>query len=346
MSAKLSKLPISVLDFCPIREGETPRDALLQATELAAHVEELGYHRFWVAEHHNAPMVASSATPVVIAHIASHTRSIRVGAGGVMLPNHVPLIVAEQFGTLASLHPGRIDLGLGRAVGAAPGREAIVTRALRLAPEARERYPSDVRELQSYFRAPAEGQEVQAVPGSGLQVPLWLLGSSTFSAAEAGTLGLPFVFATQIAPHLVGQALAEYRSNFRASDQLERPYAAISVVVIAADDDATAQYLFTSLQLMMLARLRGTPGPLQRPVADIETVSTVEERAALAKALPLAVVGAPDRVFGELDRLIAETAADELTILTLIYDQVARQRSFEILASRLRQSCAGAAASG
>ena len=334
MTVPRTKIPISVLDFCPIREGETPRDGLLQAADLAAHVETLGYHRFWVAEHHNAPMVASSATSVVISYIAANTRTIRVGSGGVMLPNHVPLVIAEQFGTLASLYPDRVDLGLGRAVGSAVGQEDVMRRMLRLAPDARERYPSDVRELQSYFRSPATAQEIQAVPGSGLQVPLWLLGSSTFSAAEAGMMGLPFVFATHIGPHLVGEAMTTYRAKFQPSEQLERPYAAICAVVVAADDDDTARFLFTSLQLLMLGRLRGTQTmrQLQRPVASIEAITTAEERAGIAKAMPLAVVGSPARVTAELDRLLAETDADELMVLSLIHDQAARRRSFEILA--------------
>jgi luciferase family oxidoreductase group 1 len=335
MATQHSRIPISVLDFCPIREDETPREALLQATELAAHVEALGYHRFWVAEHHNAQMVASAATPVVISHIAGNTRSIRVGSGGVMLPNHPPLVVAEQFGTLASLHPDRIDLGLGRAIGA-PGDEAAMAQALRRAPDARERYPSDIRELQAYFRATETAQAIRAIPGSGLQVPIWLLGSSTFSATEAGTLGLPFVFATHIAPHLAGEAVTAYRSNFRPSDQLAEPYAAICVVAAAADDEETARHVFTSVQLMLLNRIRGKQGLLQRPVPDIETVSTAEERAGLAKAFPLAVVGSPARVYAELDRLIAETAADELMVLSLIHDQAARRRNFEILAQHPR----------
>jgi luciferase family oxidoreductase group 1 len=327
-----SKIPVSILDFCPVLEGETPREALEQAMRLAIHAENLGYKRFWVAEHHCASTVASSATPVVISHIASNTKTIRVGAGGVMLPNHAPLIVAEQFGTLASLHPGRIDLGLGRAVGATPGKEEAMARALRLAPDARERYVSDVRELQSYFRQPEPEQEICAVPGSGLNVPLWLLGSSTFSAEEAGKLGLPFVFATQIAPKLAGPALEGYRSNFRPSDSLQRPYAMICVFVIAADTDEAAQYLLTSLQITMLERLRGKPGPLKRPVQSFHTVTTEEGRALAARLIPLAVVGSGATVCGELDRLIAETAADELIVLTLVYDQAARQRSFEILA--------------
>ncbi len=327
-----SKIPISILDFCPILVDETPRESLQQATQLAARVEKLGYKRFWVAEHHGAATVASSATSVVISHIASNTKTIRVGAGGVMLPNHAPLVVAEQFGTLASLHPDRIDLGLGRAVGGTPGKEETMARALRLAPDARARYPSDVRELQSYFLKPQPGQEICAIPGSGLNVPLWLLGSSTFSAGEAGELGLPFVFATQIAPHVARPALENYRSNFRRSDALERPYAMICVFIIAADTDEQAQYLLSSLQITMLERLRGQPGPLRRPVKSLEAASTPEERTALERFIPLAVVGSRDKVFGKLDALIAETAADELIVLTLVHDQAARYRSFEILA--------------
>jgi luciferase family oxidoreductase group 1 len=331
MTAQRKRIPISVLDFCPIREGETPRDALLQATDLAAHAETLGYHRFWVAEHHNAPMVASSAISVVISHIAAHTRRIRVGSGGVMLPNHAPFVIAEQFGTLASLHPDRIDLGLGRATGA-PGDEAAMAQALRRAPGARERYLDDVRELQSYFRTPATADAIRAIPGNGLQVPIWLLGSSTFSATEAGRLGLPFVFATHMAPHLAGEALTAYRSNFRPSDQLAQPHAAICIVATAADDDDTARFLFTSAQLMLLSRLRGTLDQLQPPVASIEAVSTSEEFATLAKGMSFAAVGSPSRVHGALDRFIAATTADELMVLTLIHDQAARRRSFEILA--------------
>jgi luciferase family oxidoreductase group 1 len=326
------RIPISVLDFCPVLDGETPREALQQATRLAAHVEKLGYKRFWVAEHHGAQTVASSATSVVISHIASNTSSIRVGAGGIMLPNHAPLLVAEQFGTLVSLHPDRVDLALGRAVGAVPGKEEVVARALRLAPDARARYASDVRELQGYFRKPEPGQEIRAVPGSGLNVPLWLLGSSTFSAAEAGTLGLPFVFATQIAPKVAAAALETYRSNFRPSDALDRPYAMICACVIAADTDETARYQLTSLQLTNIQRIRGNWVPLQRPVHNLDAVATQGEKKAVEQMPPLAVVGAPGTVYGELDRLIAETAADELIVLTLVHDQAARHRSFEILA--------------
>jgi luciferase family oxidoreductase group 1 len=257
---------------------------------------------------------------------------MRIGAGGIMLPNHAPLVVAEQFGTLASLYPDRIDLGLGRAVGAAPGQEQLMARALRLEPDARERYVADIDELQSYFRTPAPEQPVIAVPGSGIAMPLWLLGSSTFSAAEAGALGLPFVFATHIAPQVTSSALEKYRSSFRSSDVLDRPHVMVCVFVIAADTDETAEYLETSLQLMMLRRVRGTTGPLQRPVQNLESVTTEEERAAVAKMLPLAVVGSRRKVFHELERLIAHTAADELMVLTIVHDQTARHRSFQILA--------------
>ena len=327
-----SRIPVSILDFCPVLEGESPRESFEQLAHLATRAEELGYKRFWVAEHHGAQTVASAATSVVISHIASKTKTIRVGAGGIMLPNHAPLVVAEQFGTLASLHPDRIDLGLGRAVGASPGREELMARALRLEPDARERYVSDIRELQSYFRGPDAEQSFVAVPGSGIDVPLWLLGSSTFSAAEAGALGLPFVFATQIAPNAVAAALEKYRSSFRPSGALSRPHVMVCVFVIAADEEETGQYLLTSLQLAMLGRLRGQMGPLQRPVQSLEGVSTEEERTALARLVPLAVVGSRKKVFEELDRLIAHTAADELMVLTLVYDQAARYRSFQILA--------------
>jgi luciferase family oxidoreductase group 1 len=326
-----SRIPVSILDFCPVLEGETPRESFEQVTHLATRAEERGYKRFWVAEHHGAQTVASAATSVVISHIASKTRTIRVGAGGIMLPNHAPLVVAEQFGTLASLHPDRIDLGLGRAVGAPPGREELMARALRLEPDARERYVSDIRELQSYFRKPDPEQPFVVVPGSGIDVPLWLLGSSTFSAAEAGALGLPFVFATQIAPSVAPAALRQYRSSFRLSEALDRPHVMVCVFVIAADTDEMGQYLLTSLQLAMLGRLRGHMGPLQRPVQSLEAVSTEEERTALARFVPLAVVGSRRRVFEELDRLITHTAADELMVLTLVYDQAARDRSFQIL---------------
>jgi luciferase family oxidoreductase group 1 len=327
----VSRIPVSILDFCPVLEGETPRESFEQVTHLATRAENLGYKRFWVAEHHGAQTVASAATSVVISHIASRTKAIRVGAGGIMLPNHAPLVVAEQFGTLASLYPDRIDLGLGRSVGASPGREELMARALRLEPDARERYVSDISELQSYFQKPDPEQPFVAVPGSGIDVPLWLLGSSTFSAAEAGALGLPFVFATQIAPNVAGAALEKYRSSFSPSEALDRPHVMVCVFVIAADTDEAGQHLLTSLQLSMLGRLRGHMGPLQRPVRSLEAVSTEEERTALARIVPLAVVGSRRKVFNELDRLITHTAADELMVLTLVYDQAARNRSFEIL---------------
>jgi luciferase family oxidoreductase group 1 len=257
---------------------------------------------------------------------------MRIGAGGIMLPNHAPLVVAEQFGTLVALHPDRIDLGLGRSTGVAPGKEEVMARALRLEPDARERYVSDIRELQSYFRKPEAGQPVVAVPGSGADVPLWLLGSSTFSAAEAAKLGLPFVFATHIGPKVTGSALETYRSSFQPSDALDRPHVMVCVLAIVADTDDMARYLMTSLQFWLLRRIRETVGPLQRPVQDLDAVTTQEERSALAMMLPPTLAGARNKVFGELDRLIADTAADELMVLTLVYDQAARYRSFQILA--------------
>lgn len=327
-----TRVPISILDFCPVLEGETPREALQQATRLAVHAEKLGYRRFWVTEHHGAALAASSATPVVISHIASNTTTLRVGSGGVMLPNYAPFVVAEQFGTLASLHPGRIDLGLGRSTGTHTGQEQIGARALRLAPDAREHYVSDVQELQSYFRMPTPGQEFRAVPGSGLNVPLWLLGSSTFSAEEAGKLGLPFVFAAHIAPDLAVRALETYRANFRPSAALERPYAMICVLVVAADADDMAEYLLTSLQMTLLDAQRGKWGALQRPVQNFGAATTEAERAIVAKVIKRAVVGSPAKVCAELDQMIAETVADELMVLTIVYDQAARHRSFELLA--------------
>jgi luciferase family oxidoreductase group 1 len=327
-----SRIPVSILDFCPVREGETPRESFEQLEHLAVRAEELGYKRFWLAEHHGAEAIASAATSVVISHIASKTKRIRLGAGGIMLPNHAPLVVAEQFGTLASLHPDRIDLGLGRAVGAAPGKEELMARVLRLEPDAREGYASDIRELQSYFRKPSPEQPFVAVPGSGIDMPLWLLGSSTFSAAEAGTLGLPFVFATHIAPKVAGAALDQYRSNFRPSEVLDRPHVMVCVLVLIADTDEMARYLMSSLQLSILRPIRGTMGPLQRPVQDLEAVTTEDERAALTRMLPFAVFGSRKRVFRKLDQLIAQTAMNELMVLTLVYDQAARHRSFQILA--------------
>ena len=256
-------VPLSVLDLAPIPEGSDAAEAFRRSLDLAQHAERWGYHRFWLAEHHSMPGIASAATSVVIAHIAGGTSSIRVGAGGIMLPNHSPLVIAEQFGTLASLFPGRIDLGLGRA----PGSDQMTVRALRRYPSAADSFPEDVTELMYYFRPAAPGQAVQAVPGAGLEVPVWILGSSLYGAQLAAAMGLPFAFASHFAPAMLSQALELYRAGFRPSQQLERPYAMLGVNVFAADTDPEAQYLFSSLQQAFLNLRLGRPTRLPPPTA-------------------------------------------------------------------------------
>lgn len=318
----------SVLDLSPVLAGETPREALGHSVALARHAEALGFHRFWLAEHHNMPGIASAATAVVIGHVAGATSTIRVGSGGIMLPNHSPLVIAEQFGTLASLYPGRIDLGLGRA----PGGDGFTLRALRRAPETSERFPRDVQELQFLFGEAKDGQPLRAVPGAGLDVPIYLLGSSTFSAELAGWLGLPFAFAAHFAPDSLAAALALYRASFRPSAQLAAPYVIVAVTAVAADSDDEAQRLFTSLQQAFVSLRRGTPGLLQPPIDDLAGFASPSERAGVDHALRYAVVGSPITVERGLATLLAETAADELLITAQIYDQHARQHSFSIVA--------------
>src|SRR5258706_2311267 len=323
------QVPFSVLDLCPVRSGETPRDALHQTVELARAVEVLGFKRFWVAEHHGAQPVASAATSVVIGHIAGKSSTIRVGSGGVMLPNHSPLVVAEQFGTLDSLYPGRIDLGVGRSSGSVSDG---ITHALRSTPEARERFPSDLREVKSLFRKYTPDQAIRAVPGAGLDVPIWLLGPSTFSAQQAATLGLPFAFATHIGPDALGAAIEVYRSTFKPSMALSHPYVMICVVVTAADTDAAAQYLFTSFQQMTVGHVRGTHGTRPPPTADLGALATLdEERTLMERSWRHAITGSVETVQRRAEALIDETAADELMVLTVIYDQDARRRSFQIV---------------
>ncbi len=320
-------IPFSVLDLVPVLDGETPREALAHSVDLARHAEALGFHRFWLAEHHNMPGIASAATAVVIGHVAGATRTIRVGSGGIMLPNHSPLAIAEQFGTLASLYPGRIDLGLGRA----PGGDGHVLRALRRAPGGADRFPRDVQELQFFFHPAEAEQPIRAVPGAGLDVPITLLGSSTFSAELAAALGLPFAFAAHFAPDALGAALALYRANFRASAACAAPHAIVCVTVVAADSDAEARRLFTSQQQAFVKLRRGTPGLLPPPVETLDVLP--HERAGLDHALRYAVVGAPDTVRRGLAALVAETAADELMVAAQVYDQAARRRSYEIVAA-------------
>ncbi|ONB71850.1 hypothetical protein AQ905_00120 [Burkholderia pseudomallei] len=323
-------IPFSVLDLAPIPAGAEAAQALRHSVDLARHAERLGYRRYWLAEHHNMPGIASAATAVVIGHVAGATRTIRVGSGGVMLPNHAPLVIAEQFGTLASLYPGRIDLGLGRA----PGTDQTTARALRrdLIGSA-DSFPDDVVELQRYFAAPAAGQRVRAVPGAGLDVPIWLLGSSLFSAQLAAMLGLPFAFASHFAPDYLMRALDVYRAQFRPSAALDKPYAMVGVNVFAADTDDDARRLFTSLQQQFLKLRRGTPGQLPPPVESLDALgATEQELANVAHALSFAAVGSRDTVHERLRRLIAQTGADELIVAAQIFDHGARVRSYEIAA--------------
>ena len=322
-------IPFSVLDLAPINQGSDAAHAFRNSLDLAQHVERWNYRRFWLAEHHNMPGIASAATAVVIGYIAGGTKTIRVGSGGVMLPNHAPLVIAEQFGTLESLYEGRIDLGLGRA----PGTDQRTARALRrdLAATA-ENFPHDVMELRALLGPVQPDQMVRAVPGAGLRVPIWLLGSSTFSAQLAAMLGLPFAFASHFAPAELLSALRIYRTRFQPSEQLQEPYAMVGVNVFAADTDPEARRLITSLQQQFISLRRGTPGPLPPPVDNMDDLWSRVERAGVEQALAYSVVGAPDAVERGLEAFIAETQADELMLTAQIYDHAARLRSFEIAA--------------
>lgn len=318
----------SILDLSPIREGGSASDAFRNSLDLARHAERWGYERYWVAEHHNIPGIASAATSVVIGHIAGGTSRIRVGAGGIMLPNHAPLVIAEQFGTLESLYPGRIDLGLGRA----PGGDQRTAMALRRYLKGADTFPQDLEELRSYFRPAEPGQAVRAVPGEGLDVPIWLLGSSDFSARLAARLGLPFAFASHFAPDYLLAALSIYRDEFRPSESLARPHVMVGVNAFAADTDDEAWRLFTSLQLAFLNLLRGAPGPLKPPVDGMEGRWSPADRAHVGRMTRISVVGSRDAVRRGLEAIVEATGADELMLTGQIYDHGARLRSFEILA--------------
>ncbi|WP_397380129.1 LLM class flavin-dependent oxidoreductase [Prosthecobacter sp.] len=319
----------SVLDLSPILKGETAAQSFRHSLNLAQHVEKWGYHRYWVAEHHNIPGVASAATSVVIGHIAGGTSTIRVGSGGIMLPNHAPLVIAEQFGTLESLYPGRIDLGLGRA----PGGDQLTARALRRGlGSSGDTFPADVRELQGFLGAPLPGQRVFAVPGQGLHVPLYLLGSSTFSATLAAEMGLPFAFASHFAPELLHQALDIYRSQFQPSAALDKPHVMIGVNVIAADTDGEAQRLFTSLQQVFLNLIRGRPTQLQPPVEDINALWNPVEATQVYRMTRCSAVGGPDTFRQQIEVLLNDTGADEIIATAHIHDQQTRLHSFEIAA--------------
>ncbi|HEX2887961.1 LLM class flavin-dependent oxidoreductase [Vineibacter terrae] len=322
-------IPFSVLDLSPIIAGGDAGLAFRNSLDLAQHAERWGYKRYWLAEHHNMPGIASAATAVVIGHVAAGTRTIRVGSGGIMLPNHAPLMIAEQFGTLESLYPGRIDLGLGRA----PGTDMRTAQALRRYLAGADRFPQDVIELQAYLQPAQPGQAVRAVPGAGLDIPIWILGSSLFGAQLAAALGLPFAFASHFAPDHLLDALDIYRQQFKPSEQLAQPYAMAGIAVVAADTDAEAQRLFTSLQQQFINLRRGTPGPLQPPVDTMEGRWSAAERAGVAHAMSRALVGSPETVRRGIEAFIAETGVDELMMAGQIYDHKARLRSFEIAAA-------------
>jgi luciferase family oxidoreductase group 1 len=322
-------ISLSVLDLAPVNSGETPREALGKTLDLARHADRLGYRRYWLAEHHNMRGIASAATAVVIGHVAAGTSRIRVGAGGIMLPNHAPLVVAEQFGTLESLFPGRIDLGLGRA----PGTDQLTAHALRrtLASDPQD-FPNDVIELMGYFAPAQPGQRVLAVPGEGLSVPIWILGSSLFGAQLAAMLGLPYAFASHFAPAQMMDAIAIYRERFQPSAQHARPHVMLGLNVFAAETDAQARLLMSSRQQAFVALRRGEPGPLPPPVEGYEERISPSEKMMLDQLSPGTVVGSPDSVREGLAAFIARTGADELMVTAQVFDHAARVRSYEITA--------------
>jgi luciferase family oxidoreductase group 1 len=325
---------LSVLDLSPVPEGSSAAQSLANTLDLARHAEGLGYKRYWLAEHHNMPGIASAATSVVIGHVAAGTRTIRVGAGGIMLPNHAPLVIAEQFGTLAALHPGRVDLGLGRA----PGTDMATARALRRNLEAGvDSFPNDVIELMAYFQPAAPDQRVRAVPGEGEEVEVWILGSSTYGAQLAAILGLPYAFASHFAPAEMEHAMEIYRARFQPSESLQAPRLMLGVNVFAADTDEEAQLLFSSLQQTFVNLRTGRPGKLPPPVEGYYEQLDPMARAMLDQALSCSIIGSPEKVRQGLEDFIRRTRADELMVTAQIFDHSARKRSFEILAEAKRQ---------
>jgi luciferase family oxidoreductase group 1 len=322
-------VPLSILDLSPITEGGDPGQSLRNSLDLARHVEALGYGRYWMAEHHNLPGIASAATAVALAHVGAGTSRITLGAGGIMLPNHAPLVIAEQFGTLAALHPGRIELGLGRA----PGSDQLTLRAMRrnlLAGP--EQFPQDVVELMNYFKPAEPGQRLQAVPGAGLDVPIWILGSSLFGAQLAAYLGLPFAFASHFAPAALMEAIAIYRERFQPSEQMTRPHIMLGVTAVAADTDDEAQFLFSSLQQSTLNNRIGQPSRVPPPVEEFAATLDPYRRAVVEDAFGAAIVGGRETVRRGLEDLVAHTGADELMVTANIFDHEKRKRSFEIIA--------------
>ena len=319
-------IPLSVLDLAPVCEGATPGQAFADMLDLARHAERWGYRRYWLAEHHNMPGIASAATSVLIGHVAGGTSRIRVGAGGIMLPNHSPLQVAEQFGTLASLYPGRIDLGLGRA----PGTDHATARALRRYFDSADQFPQDVTELLHYFEPVQPGQAVQAVPGAGIEVPVWLLGSSLFSARLSAAMGLPFAFASHFAPDAMDEALALYRRDFRPSARLRTPWAILALNVVASESEAQSRRLFTTQQQGFVNLRRGRPGRIPPPVDDIEAFWEPHEKAGVERALACTVLGDPEQVGEGLAAFAARHRPDEMMLTANIFDHAARLRSFEL----------------
>lgn len=325
-------IPLSLLDLSPISAGSTVGASLRNSLDLAQHAEGWGFHRYWLAEHHGMPGIASAATAVLIAHLAAGTSTLRLGAGGIMLPNHSPLVIAEQFGTLDALHPGRIDLGVGRA----PGTDPATSRALRNHRDAQvEQFPQDVAELIGYFNADTSGQRVRAIPGAGQHVPVWILGSSLFGAQLAAHLGLPYAFASHFAPGQLIDAIKVYREQFKPSAALAEPYVMLGISLFAADSDAEAELLASSWQQVFVNLLNGTPGQLPPPVANYMNKLHATQQAMLHDVLACTMVGTADKIHQQVNEFIAKTEADELIITSQIYDHQARLHSYDIVANTL-----------
>jgi luciferase family oxidoreductase group 1 len=324
----------SLLDLAPVTETGSAGEALRNSADLAQHAEKWGYHRFWMAEHHNMTGIASAATAVALGYVAGKTDKIRVGSAGIMLPNHAPFVVAEQFGTLDALYPGRVDLGLGRA----PGTDGSTLRALRRNPNDAEQFPNDVQELLGYLAEADDADAIKAVPGFKQNIPVWLLGSSTFGAQLAAHLGLPYAFASHFAPDYLHHALRAYRDNFKPSRYLDKPYVAAAMNVFAADKEADARYMMTSMQQQFVSLRRGMPGPLKAPVEDINQVASPHEIAAANHALSYTAVGNKEQVQHTLKGFIDETGIDEIILTCHAFDHQQRLRSLEIAAENLNQN--------
>jgi len=341
MSSSITKIPFSVLDLSPVFEGENADEAFKRTLSLAQKAESLGYKRFWLAEHHNMPGIASAATSVVIGYVAGNTEKIRVGSGGIMLSNHAPIVIAEQFGTLESLYPGRIDLGLGRA----PGTDRPATVALRRTLNSDgEEFPEQLEELRFFFKDVVENQKVQAVPGAGLNVPIWLLSSSGFSAHLAGILGLPFAFAAHFAPENLLPSLKLYRQTFQPSEDLPKPYAMVALNIVAAETDEEAEYLATSQYQSFLNLIRQKPGKIPPPVSDMNSIWNAQEKALVASRTGGSIIGSRETVKRKLEELLERTKADEVMVNAMVYDQEKRLRSYEIIAELFNENAVRIAA--